>query len=470
MSELTDLSASNLVKGIVNKKFSAVEVMQAHLKRINQVNPIVNAVVQQLDEQSALNAAAEADKQLAQGNALGPLHGLPITIKDHIKVKDFIVTSGCTALKRHRCHEDAFIVQKLKQAGAIIIGITNMPEMGVAFETDNNVYGRTNNPYDVTKTPGGSSGGEGAVIASGGSPLGIGSDAGGSIRLPAHFCGISGLKPTQHALSCIGNVPGDGGILGSFATFGPLARYVSDLKLSLPILSAYDSSDPYMAPSPLFSSDKAVGSIRIGYMIDNFTSTPTPETAQVMQDAMTVLRDNGSAVTEVDFLDIDYMGKFLRDTFFYGGDRGNSFIQMMKHLNHGKEISPASTFQTFLDAAAQSDIFDVTEIRRRFFEADQIRFKALNHMQNYDVIILPVCATAAKTHGTIHPESNDFYTMAFNLLGWPVCVVRCGTSKEGLPIGLQIAAKPWHDFSTLAVAELLEQAFGGWTMPPLDLN
>ncbi|MCP4476442.1 MAG: amidase [Gammaproteobacteria bacterium] len=312
-------------QGIANKKFSSVEVMQAHLKRINQVNPIINAMVQQLDEQSALNAAAAADQQLAQGNPLGPLHGLPVTIKDHIKVKDFIVTCGCVGLQNNRCHEDATVVKKLKQAGAIVIGITNMPEMGVAFETDNSVYGRTNNPYDVTKTPGGSSGGEAAIIASGGSPLGIGSDAGGSIRLPAHFCGISGLKPTQYALSYTGNVPGDGGITRLFATIGPLARFVEDLKLSLPIISAYDGSDPYVSPSPLLPTDKAIESMRIGYIIDNQDSTPSAETVQVMQDAVDMLRENTAAVTEVDFLDIDYIGKFLRDTFFYGGDQGNSF-------------------------------------------------------------------------------------------------------------------------------------------------
>ncbi|MCP4474203.1 MAG: hypothetical protein GY821_06490 [Gammaproteobacteria bacterium] len=143
---------------------------------------------------------------------------------------------------------------------------------------------------------------------------------------------------------------------------------------------------------------------------------------------------------------------------------------MMKHLNGSEEISPSPTFQAFLDAAAQSDIFNATEIRRRFFEADQIRLKALRSMQDYDVIITPVCATTAKLHGTMQPDSSDFYTMAFNLLGWPVCVVRCGTSKEGLPIGLQIVAKPWQDFSTLVVAELLEIFFGGWQKPQLSIG
>lgn len=381
-----------------------------------------------------MQQAKLADEQLAKGIPIGKLHGLPITIKDHIKVKDFIVTRGSLAFKDYRCDNDAPIVAKLKNAGAIVIGISNMPELGPAFETDNDIYGLTKNPYDFSRTPGGSSGGEAAIIASGGSTLGIGTDGGGSVRLPAHFSGIAGIKPTQHLISCVGNVPIDGGIGMVFYTPGPMARYVEDLKLVLPIIAGPDGIDPYVMPLNLPTNTKPHHEMRIGYLVNGKQTTADQETQTTMENAIKALKEVAAEVTEIDFLDIDYLGQFHWETFFYGGDQAKGFMKLLQ--NEGlRKFSP--TLQRFFDGAAQSELFDAGELRRRFFEADQLRMQALQQMQDFDAIVLPTCATSAKPHGTTQSQITDFYyTMAFNLLGWPGCVVRCGESKEGLPTPL----------------------------------
>jgi amidase len=460
MSDLTTISATKLAARIRDKVYSCSEVMQAYLHRIEQVQPKLNAFAHRLDPDTAMLQAKAADQHLASGKPIGKLHGLPITIKDHLKVKDFIVTRGSLAFKDYRCTDDAPIVAKLKQAGAIVIGMTNMPELGPVFESDNAIYGQTKNPYDVTKTSGGSSGGEAALLASGGSTLGIGSDGGGSIRVPAHFCGIAGIKPTQHLISCVGNVPADGGIGALFYTPGPMARYVADLKLSLPIISGWDGVDPHVVPFQLPISHKPINEMRIGYLVHGKKTLAAQDTCSTMEDAIKVLRDVAAKVKEINFLDIDYLGSFHWETYFYGGDQAAGYKKLLMNAGLQKFSAP---LQRFFDAAEKSPLFDAGELRRRFFEIDQLRMHALLNMKEFDVIVLPTCATPAKLHGTTQEQITDFhYSMAFNLLGWPGSVVRCGKSKTGLPIGLQIVAQPWADYNTLAVAEYLEQALGGW--------
>lgn len=464
MSELTLLSAVEQIEGVKTRKFSCVELMQAHIDKIRIFNPLINAIVQLRNEEDLMSLARKTDQLVSSKQASGKLHGLPISIKDHFKVKDFIVSRGCVGLENNRCIEDASVVGRLKREGAIIIGITNMPELGPAFETDNDLYGQTKNPYDLTKIAGGSSGGEAASIASGCSAIGLGSDGGGSIRLPAHFCGIVGIKPTQHLIPYTGMVPTDGGIGMQFSTAGPMARFVRDLEMILPILAGTDGIDPYVPPQPLpLQVPKLFKSMRIGYIMDSTKCSITEDTRKVMEDAVKVLTDAGVDVQCVDFLDIGYIGRFMWETFFMGGDRGRSYMELLKSLGRSE---PSKTLQYFFDAASSSKAFDAFEMRRRFVEADQIRMRALQNMRDYDALITPVCATPAKAHETTHTCIDDFsYAMAFNLLGWPACVVRCGETHNKLPIGLQIVAKPWHDNSTLKVAAFLENQFGGWVAP-----
>ena len=461
--ELNCQSAAQTIEAIKKKQVSCEEVMQAYLNRIEQINPTLNAIVQQLDTELALKKAQQCDRDIANNQPLGCLHGLPMTIKDHLKVKDFIVTRGTVGLRDNRCTEDASIVARLKAEGAIIIGITNMPELGPAFETANDVYGQTNNPYDVSKTPGGSSGGEAAIIASGGAAAGIGTDGGGSIRVPAHFCGIAAHKPTQHLVSCTGNVPGDGGMGMMFYTPGPMARYVEDLQLILPVISGWDNSDPFAPAVTPKLTHTPIEKLRVGYVLDNSLGEPDAETVRVFKEVISSLQQDCASVNEIDFLNVGELGKLLWEFYFCGGDQGLSFEQLLKHVG---TTTPSPTLQRFLDGAKASPVLNANQIRAGFSKLDQIRMKALQAMNNYDVIISPVVSTPAKNHGSTQAEMYDMcYTMIYNLLGWPASTVRCGHSKAGLPIGMQIAAKPWADGETLAVAKHLQDVFGGWKPP-----
>src|ERR1700704_732163 len=234
--DITSASAGELADAIRSKNLSSRMIVEAHLERIAKVNPKLNAVVQ-LTAEAARKEADEADAALARGEIKGPLHGVPITIKDTLETAGVICTGGTKGRANFVPKADATAVARLRAAGGIILGKTNVPELAGAAETDNLVYGRTNNPYDLARTPGGSSGGEAAIIAAGGSPLGLGTDAGGSIRVPAHFSGLAGLKPTHGRVPRTGAFPPPAGLIADFWQVGPLARRVEDLIATLPILA-----------------------------------------------------------------------------------------------------------------------------------------------------------------------------------------------------------------------------------------
>ena len=254
MTTLTHASASQLAQLIRAKQVLSLELVDAYLERIDAINPALNAVVQLVPEQARKQAQA-ADTALAKGELLGPLHGVPFTVKDSFDTAGIISTGGTLGRKDFMPQQDATAIARLQAAGAIILGKTNTPELTMAGETDNLIYGRTNNPYDTDLSPTGSSGGSAAIVAAGGSPLDIGSDVGGSIRVPAHVCGIAGIKPNW------GRVPRTGhildyrmGALEAMQQVGPMARYVEDLILTLPIMAGSDGIDPGIVPMPLGSS------------------------------------------------------------------------------------------------------------------------------------------------------------------------------------------------------------------------
>ena len=251
MDDLTFQSAKSLARAIREKSVSAREVVEAHLRRIEEVNPVLNAVVQ-LAAERAESEARELDDALARGELRGPLHGVPITIKDSFDTEGIISTGGTLGRAAFVPERDATPVARLRAAGAVLLGKTNTPELTMAAETDNLVYGRTNNPFDVSRTPGGSSGGAAAIISAGGSPLDLGTDTGGSIRFPSHYCGIAGLKPTTGRVPRTGHIIGyDMGAAQSLTVVGPMARYVEDLELAFPIIAGPDYRDPHMVPMPI---------------------------------------------------------------------------------------------------------------------------------------------------------------------------------------------------------------------------
>ena len=457
-------SATALVHAIRAKALSSEEVVNAYLQRIEAVNPRLNAVVQ-LTADEARDQARAADAALARSEISGPLHGIPVTIKDAFDTARVISTGGSKGRAAYVPSQDATAVARLRAAGAIILGKTNVPELSLAFESDNLIYGRTNNPFDLSRTPGGSSGGEAAIIAAGGSPLGLGTDAAGSIRVPAHFSGIAGLKPTYGRVPLTGLFPPTVGARGSVWHVGPLAGFVEDLALMLPIIAGPDWRDPAVVPMPL-GDESAVDlkRLRVAFHTDNGILAPTPETVEVVRKAARVLSDARMKVDEARPAGIEQTFDLIAGLF--GADGGAS-LQMLLHLVGTTEIHP---LLQRLGEILRPYVMPTAEFAGLLAKWDIFRGTMLAFLEAYDVIISPVNANPALPHGTTWDDDKVLgftYTMTYNLTGWPAVVVRAGTSPEGLPLGIQVVARPWREDVALAVAQQLETTLGGWQRPPL---
>jgi amidase len=463
MNELLSSSASALAQAMRSKKVTVKEVVEAHLQRLAEVNPALNAVVQLAGER-ALEEARRADQALLKGEKVGPLHGVPMTIKDSLDTAGVISTGATTGRTTFVPRQDATVVARLRAAGAILLGKTNTPELTLAGETDNLVYGRTNNPYDLSRTPGGSSGGAGAIIAAGGSPFDIGSDTGGSIRLPAHFCGIAGIKPTSGRVPRTGHVVPFGlGAVDALTQNGPMARYVADLALILPIIAGVDGIDPAIVPMPLEDPQHVnLQSLRVAVHTDNGVKTPTPEIIAAVQRAAQALAEAGLRVTEDRPAVLPRTFELSRD--LSGGD-GRAWVRRLLDKAGTTDIHP--WLRRRMD---ESQPLSVAEYTAMLEDVDRFRSDMLVFMQQYDVILCPVCAFPAPPHGTTFEAEmwkGFSYTGTYNITGWPGAVVRAGTSPEGLPIGVQVVARPWREDVALAVAQHLETALGGWQPPTL---
>ncbi len=464
MDDLIYESARAIARAIRDKRVSAAEVVEAHLRRIEAVNPQINAVVQTVGARARAEASA-ADQALAQGTIQGPLHGVPMTIKDSLDTGGVISTGGTKGRAAFVPQQDATIVARLRAAGAILLGKTNTPELTLAGETNNLVYGQTNNPYDLSRTPGGSSGGAGAIIAVGGSPLDIGSDTGGSIRLPAHFCGIAGIKPTSGRVPRTGHVvPFGMGAVDALTQNGPMARYVEDLALTLPIIAGVDWRDPAIVPMPL-GDPNAIGlkGLRVAMHTHNGVMAPTLETAAAVQAAAEALAQAGADVQEDRPAILEQTAELSNNL---SGSDGRAWVRRLLEQAGTTEIHP--WLRRRLEEARPLSVGDFTALLEN---VDRFRSEMLAFMERYDVILCPVCAFPAPPHGgTMTDEIRkgfSSYTAAYNLTGWPGAVVRAGTSPEGLPIGAQVVARPWHEDVALAVAQHLEVALGGWRRPAL---
>ncbi|MCH8088566.1 MAG: amidase [Chloroflexi bacterium] len=464
MDKLIYASATALAQAIRHKEVSSTEVVEAHLRRIEEVNPRLNAVVL-LTGDRALAEAREADAALARGEVKGPLHGVPMTIKDALDTEGVISTGGTLGRAAFVPKEDATVVKRLRDAGGIMLGKTNLPELSLFWECDNLIHGRCNNPYDLTRGPGGSSGGEAAIIAAGGSPFGIGSDAGGSIRQPAHYCGIAGIKPTSGCVPRTGHFRPPGGIQDFRNQVGPLARFVEDLMLVLPIIAGPDSRDPAIVPGPLGDPQSVdLKGLRVSFHTDNGIASPTPETAEAVRRAVQCLADAGAQVEESLPADIGQVPEI------YGRLRrlsGRSEIKQVLDAIGTREVHPFTRKwqESLADTSASAEeIFDCMA------EWDAFRGSMLSYIQDYDVILSPVCAEPALPYGqTMDADKlpGFSYVTWYNLTGWPGVAVRGGTSPEGLPIDVQVGAGAWHDHVALAVARHIESALGGWQPPPL---
>jgi amidase len=463
MNELIYASATALARAIRAKEVSATEAVHAYLQRIAEVNPALNAVVQ-LCAEAAQVEARSADAALAWGQILGPLHGVPMTIKDSLDTAGVITTGGTKGRATFVPTHDAPVVARLRAAGAILLSKTNTPELTLGGETDNLIYGRTNNPYDLSRTPGGSSGGAAAIVAAGGAPFDIGSDTAASIRWPAHCCGIAGIKPTAGRIPRTGHIiPFGLGARDLLTQNGPMARFVEDLHLILPIICGPDWQDPAIVPMPLGDPVAVeLTRLRVAVHTDNGIMTPTAAIQAVVRQAAQAPTGAGMAVEEAC---PRALARSHTLAAALASADGRAWMQRLLDNAGTTEVHP--WLAANLSPAQGMSVAEFTALLE---EIDQFRSEMLAFMEHYDVILCPVNALPALPHGTWRDAFRQgafSYTQAYNVTGWPGAAVRGGTSPEGLPIGVQIVTRPWREDVALAVAQYLEGVLGGWQQPPL---
>lgn len=411
---------------IRDRQVTAVEVMEAHLARITERNEVINAVVAVADD--ALDQAAARDRALAEGRSLGPFHGVPFTAKDIIETANLPTTLGMADLADNRPVEDATIVRRMREAGGILIGKTNCPPGGGGGDTVNELHGRTFNPYDLGRSPAGSSGGEAAAIASGMSPCGLGSDSGGSLRMPAHFCGIVTLKPTAGRIPVTGVLDEDGGfgpMSDPRTQAGPMARSVGDLSAMLAVLAGPDGRDGGAMPVPLGDPKRVeLRGLRVTLQIVNGQFSPEPDVELAVREAARALTEAGALVTE--------------------GAPPPGGHELTERIwdSYGGTVS-------------------ASELYRILRAWDRYRSAMLGFLETTDLILGPVAP-----HPAVAPDApiSWRYTTPHSLTGWPCAVVRAGSSGA-LPVGVQVVAGPWQDHVALAASAQIERALGGWQPP-----
>lgn len=461
MDELLDAKLTTIAAAVRSRKVKSAQLVRAFLDRIEKVNPELNAVVCSTAE-LAMKYAARFDAEQESGSLRGPLHGVPMTIKDSLDTAEATTTWGTLGRKDFRPGRDATCVARLRQAGAILMGKTNTPEFTLSFQTDNLVYGRTNNPFDPSRTPGGSSGGAAAIVAAGASPFDIGTDTGGSIRLPSHFCGVAGIKPTTGRVPCTGNALPSSGLIAPLSQPGPIARYVDDLTLILSLISGPDLIDPHAVEAPWHDpASVRVEDLRIGYHTDNGIRTPNASVISTVEGVVALLRDKGLSVAESRPSGIEMAGFIFSRVFTAdGGD----MLEALLEDSHTDTPSPRirDSLERRAPAISQREFAQVLTLW------DNYRSSMLSWFNDFDILICPVNAHTAIAHGVQEDIAAYSYTLAFNLAGWPGAVIRGGTDEAGLPVGVQIVSRPFREDHCLAMAGWLEEHLGAFPRPAIS--
>ena len=446
-------------------KVSVTELAEAHIRQIERLNPLLNALI----DFDAERVREQARRLGAEKHPTGALHGLPVTLKSSISTTGYLCEIGSTINRGQVAVEDAPVVARLREAGALILGTTNCPEFLMAHETDNLLHGRTNNPWDLERSPGGSSGGESAAIAAGMSAGGLGSDSGGSVRLPAHFTGICSLKPTPGRVPGRGHLPPCVGPFSVLGAIGPMARTIADVTLLFEALSGQDSFDPIGAPVALCKPELTeLRTKTIGYFEDDGLVPVTAETRRAIQDSVQALRDAGFRVEPFRPRMLELLRKLWRTFFVQCG------AMFYEPVIRGKRDQLSPIFREFLSFAEASGPLSATELLNAWAELDLLRSKMLQEMESYPILLCPVASIPAFRHGerswSIDGQRIEYldavrHTQWFNVLAAPAAVVPVGQSPEGLPIGVQVVARPYEDEVALSVAAILDDAFG--YHPPL---
>jgi amidase len=453
MKEVLFSGAAQLAAAIRAGHTSASEVLEAHLAQIERHNPALNAVVT-LDAERAHEQARLADAALARGDACGPLHGVPFTLKDAHATAGMRTTTGFPPFADHVPDEDSPVVARLKAAGGILIGKTNVPTMLADFQTSNPIFGRTNNPWDLSRTPGGSSGGAAAALAAGMTPFEIGTDLSGSIRIPAQFCGLFGLKPTEHRVSLVGLIPGLPPIrsVRVMSCVGPLARSAEDLALIYRIIAGPDGHDTDLAPVPVEQPlTRAIAGLRVA-IAPTFPGIPAAsDIRNTISELGRLLARAGADVEQAAVPELDYTQELAS---------AGQLIQMMTGA-FDEEGPPATLAQYF------------AALHRR----DQSIHAWEQFFQSWDFLVCPASMTTAFAHcepGSsllVDGQEQSYWMVSahstlFNYTGHPAAVLPFALDREGLPIGVQVVARHWDEARLLAVAEAISEIAGGFQRPP----
>jgi amidase len=487
MTDLVFHSACELAGMIRDRTLSAAELLEAYLSQIAQHNPKLNAICT-LDAENARNRAKEADAALAKGDIWGPLHGIPITLKDIFETQGLRTTAGYIPLKDYVPQQDATAVARLRAAGAIILGKSNLAELGGDYQSTNSLFPRVNNPWNLDYTPGGSSGGSAAAVAAGLSALDLGNDFGGSVRQPAHFCGLYGLKPTERRISTAGvipEVPGKPHCLRQMMTVGILARSLQDIHLGFALIAGADPRRPEVPPVPLGSPlERPVQTLKLAWT-EAWPEVPISNaTQQILQSVLRQLTRAGIQIGEPATFDFSKMfelyGRMAAyvDKYAQPVDRhtiGHSAKLLWRTATQGdKDLRRLGNFSRFLPELLNPSLkgyFETLTERDRFTaQIDAI-------LEPWDAWLCPVAVTPAFIHrpawtavdvdGRAYPYgvANGAYTMPFNLSGHPAVVIPVGRTQNGLPVGLQIVGKRWREVELVAIAQQIDQVVGDHQPP-----
>jgi Asp-tRNA(Asn)/Glu-tRNA(Gln) amidotransferase A subunit family amidase len=450
-----------MVTMVRDRAISPLELVEAHLRQIEARNPAINAFVGVFAD-SARAEAREREASIRRGEALGLLHGVPLTVKDSFDIAGQSTRAGSRFRDGHRAADDAAAVARLRAQGAILLGRTNTPEMLASYETDNFVTGRTNNPWDLERTPGGSSGGEAAAIAAYCSPGGIASDGGGSIRIPAHFCGIAGLKPTPGRIPSTGHLPALGYPGGLTTVVGPMARSAQDLRLLFSALASFDAQDPFSVPVPLAPPASRTG--RIGVW-EQFYQVPVHAAIRAaVRKTGAMLVDAGFAVDEFEPTGLERAPNVWGFLFA----QWPQIITRKMFAGHEQELHWTLRESLALDEATGEQVLLNLAAR------DRMRASLLRQMEDFSAILMPVCGVPAFTHRQRQWEIDGKSTGLFqvmmpaviaNVLGLPAVTIPMALTHDGLPAGVQLMGRPYEDELLLDLAVRLEEARGPWTGP-----
>jgi aspartyl-tRNA(Asn)/glutamyl-tRNA(Gln) amidotransferase subunit A len=464
--EIAYLDATELAARIRRRELSPVEVVAALRERAEAVNPGLNAIVTAID--SAEDEARAAEEAVVRGEGLGPLHGVPFTIKDSIDTAGVRTTRGSKLFADHRPARDAEIVARLRRAGAIPLAKTNIPDFVLWWETDNLVFGRTVNPWNPERTAGGSSGGEAAAIAAGLSPLGIGSDLGGSIRNPAHHCGVVGLKPTHGRVPLTGHWPET---ILRFMHLGPLARSVRDAALCLATVSGPDGADWHAVPVPpprVPKAPRSLAGLTVGWLAGEELGPVGSEVRAVVTAAAEALSSLGATVERADVPGLGNRDCNVLTMALYGA-AGHSYLDEViagrwdqLHPRLARRLgAPMPTLDDYL--AAEDE---VEGLCRDLAEA----------FRRYDLLLGPTVPVPAHPHDceellvdgvAFHPRTALRATIPFDLTGSPALSVPFGSSADGLPIGVQLVGRHFDEETVFRAGMALEGSRGPLARPPL---